>query len=69
MTTSQELQGQRRNMALIDGDNAQASLMGELLAETTKYGTITVRRVYGDWTTPQMAQWKKTLHAYAVRPQ
>ena len=54
---------------LIDGDNAQPSLIGEILAETTKYGTITVRRVYGDWTTPQMAQWKKILHAYAVRPQ
>ena len=70
MTAPQSLQGQRRNMALlIDGDNAQASLIGEILAETTKYGTITVRRVYGDWTTPQMAAWKKTLHAYAIRPQ
>ena len=54
---------------LVDGDNAQPSLIAEILAETTKYGTITVRRVYGDWTTPQMAQWKKTLHAYAFRPQ
>ena len=55
MTSSHTPQGSRRNMALlIDGDNAQPSLIGEILAETTKYGTITVRRVYGDWTTPQM---------------
>ena len=70
MTTAQGRQGQRHDMALlIDGDNAQASLIAEILAETAKYGTITVRRVYGDWTSPQMAGWKKTLHAYAVRPQ
>ena len=70
MTAAQGLQGQRHDMALlIDADNAQASLLAEILAETAKYGTITVRRVYGDWTTPQMAGWKKTLHAYAVRPQ
>ena len=30
---------------LIDGDNAQPSLIGGILAETTKYGPITVRRV------------------------
>ena len=39
MTASQELQGQTRNMALlIDGDNAQASLIANILAETAKYG-------------------------------
>ena len=70
MTAAPGRQGQRHTMALlIDGDNAQASLVAEILAETAKYGTITVRRVYGDWTTPQMAGWKKTLHAYAVQPQ
>ena len=59
-----------RNMALlIDGDNAQASLIANILAETAKYGATTVRRVYGDWTTPQMAGWKKTLQAYALHPQ
>ena len=70
MTAAPGRQGQRHTMALlIDGDNAQALLVAEILAETAKYGTITVRRVYGDWTTPQMAGWKKTLHAYAVQPQ
>ena len=44
-------------------------MIANILAETAKYGTTTVRRVYGDWTTPQMAQWKKTLQAYALHPQ
>ena len=70
MTPSLELQGQTRNMALlIDGDNAQPSLIANILAETAKYGTTTVRRVYGDWTTQQMAGWKKTLQTHALHPQ
>ena len=70
MAPPQELQDQTRNMALlIDGDNAQASLIANILAETAKYGTTTVRRVYGDWTTPQMASWKKTLQSHALHPQ
>ena len=53
---------------LIDGDNAQPSLIEHVLAETTKYGVVTTRRVYGDWTTPQMSGWKDSLHSYAVQP-
>ena len=53
---------------LIDGDNAQASLIEHILAETAKYGTVTTRRIYGDWTTPNMNGWKDSLHTYAVQP-
>lgn len=53
---------------LIDGDNAQASLLEQILAETAKYGTVTTRRIYGDWTTPNMGSWKDSLHTYAVQP-
>ena len=53
---------------LIDGDNAQPSLIANILAETTKYGVVTTRRVYGDWTTPQLSGWKDSLHSYAVQP-
>ena len=70
MAPTRELQDQGRNLALlIDGDNAQASLIANILAETAKYGTTTVRRVYGDWTTPQMGGWKKTLQSHALHPQ
>ena len=60
---------ERANMAvLVDGDNAQPSLIEEVLAEAVKYGTTTVRRIYGDWTTPNMAGWKTALQGYAFQP-
>ena len=53
---------------LVDGDNAQPSLIEHVLAEITKYGTVTTRRIYGDWTTAQMRGWKDSLHTFAIQP-
>ncbi len=53
---------------LIDGDNAQPSLIGKMLSETGKYGTITIRRIYGNWTARNMGGWKETLHINAFQP-
>ncbi len=53
---------------LIDGDNAQPSLIENVLGETAKYGILTTRRIYGDWTTSQMSGWKDSLHAHAIQP-
>ena len=53
---------------LIDADNAQASIASELLGEVARYGTATVKRAYGDWTTPNLAGWKETLHNLAIQP-
>jgi uncharacterized LabA/DUF88 family protein len=65
----QFLEGTRKNIALlIDGDNAQPSLIGKILAEAGKYGLITIRRIYGDWTTVNMAGWKNALHDSAIQP-
>ncbi|MCY4370902.1 MAG: NYN domain-containing protein [bacterium] len=58
----------RRIAMLVDGDNAQPSLIEHVLAETAKYGTITTRRIYGDWTVPQMKGWKDALHTFAIQP-
>lgn len=58
----------RRIAMLIDGDNAQPSLIENILAETGKYGLVTIRRIYGDWTTPNMKGWKDKLHANAIQP-
>ena len=58
----------RRIAMLIDGDNAQASLLEQMLAEANKYGVVTIRRVYGDWTEPQMKSWKTALHTAALQP-
>lgn len=53
---------------LIDGDNAQAKLIKELLEEVSKYGKATIRRIYGDWTTPQMNKWKEIINQYSINP-
>ena len=59
--------GTRLIAMLVDGDNAQPSLIEHVLAETAKYGVVTTRRIYGDWTTPQMSSWKQHLHTQGVR--
>lgn len=53
---------------LIDGENAQASLLPQVLAEVSKVGFITVKRIYGDWTSISMNSWKNSLHEYAIQP-
>jgi uncharacterized LabA/DUF88 family protein len=53
---------------LIDADNAQASVASELLGEVARYGTATVKRAYGDWTTPNLNEWKEVLHDLAIQP-
>jgi len=53
---------------LIDGDNAQSSLLAQMLAEAGKYGLVTLRRIYGDWTTSSMNSWKDTLNYHAFQP-
>jgi hypothetical protein len=53
---------------LIDGDNAQASLLQQMLVEAGRYGLVTVRRIYGDWTTNSMNSWKDILNYYAIQP-
>jgi uncharacterized LabA/DUF88 family protein len=53
---------------LIDADNAQASVIQELLAEVSRYGTATIKRAYGDWTTTNLKGWKDVLHKMAIQP-
>ncbi len=59
---------QQKFAVLIDGDNAQASLLPQILAEISKVGLITIKRIYGDWTTTNMNQWKESLHKHAIQP-
>jgi uncharacterized protein (TIGR00288 family) len=53
---------------LVDGDNAQAKLVELILEEASKYGKVTIRRVYGDWTTQHMNHWKNVLNEMAFNP-
>ena len=53
---------------LIDGDNAQAPLIERVLAEAAKYGQVTTRRIFGDWSTSNMKSWKDVLNLHALQP-
>jgi uncharacterized LabA/DUF88 family protein len=57
-----------RLAVLIDAENANASLIEPLLKEIAKYGTAHVKRIYGDWTKPQLNNWKVKLHKFAIQP-
>ncbi|NLP57299.1 NYN domain-containing protein [Lutibacter sp. B1] len=53
---------------LIDGDNIPSKYIKEMMEEITKYGTPTIKRIYGDWTKPQLAKWKNILLENAINP-
>ncbi len=57
-----------RLAVLIDSDNTTASLTTELLEEIAKYGTPTIKRAYGDWTTSRLVGWKEELLRHAIQP-
>ncbi len=59
---------QSRLAVLIDADNAQPAIVDGLLAEVGKYGTASVKRIYGDWTSPQMKGWKDVLLSHSIQP-
>lgn len=59
----------RKKLAvLIDADNISPALCEALVQEVAKYGAASVKRAYGDWTTPQLSSWKAMLHEYAISP-
>ena len=60
--------GRQKIAILIDGDNAQSSLLPQMLVEAGRHGQVTVRRIYGDWTTSNMNSWKETLNFHAFQP-
>jgi hypothetical protein len=57
-----------RLAVLIDADNAQAAVIEGLLAEIARFGEATVKRIYGDFTSPASAAWKKVLQRFAIKP-
>lgn len=59
---------QNRLAVLIDADNAQPSITDGLLSEVAKYGVASVKRIYGDWTTPSLIGWKSVLLEHSIQP-
>ena len=57
-----------RIAVLIDCDNVSSKHTTAVLEELAKYGTPTVKRAYGDWTTAQLGGWKGELQRNAIQP-
>lgn len=59
----------RSNLALlIDGDNVSPRIITGLMAEIAEYGNASVRRIYGDWTSPSLKSWKACLLNHSITP-
>jgi len=60
---------QNKNIAvLIDGDNIPSANVKEMMEEIAKYGNPTIKRIYGDWTKPNLNKWKNLLLENAITP-
>lgn len=53
---------------LIDGDNIPSAPVKEMMEEIAKYGNPTIKRIYGDWTKPNLGKWKNLLLENAITP-
>ena len=57
-----------RMAVLIDADNTSATHAGAILEELARYGIPTVKRAYGDWTTPEPGPLEGRAPAHAIQP-
>lgn len=57
-----------RFAVLIDAENVPYSNVKGILEEIAKYGTPTIKRIYGDWTKPNVSGWKNVLLENAITP-
>jgi len=53
---------------LIDADNVPASKIGAVLTEIARFGTASVKRIYGDWTSTQLSSWKTAASENVIQP-
>ena len=56
-----------RIAVLIDADNTSPKYAEAILDELAKYGTPTIKRAYGDWSSPRLGGWTRELNARAIR--
>lgn len=60
--------GDTRLAVLIDADNVSASYIKPMIEELARYGNPTIKRIYGDWTKPNLGSWKSVLLDFAFQP-
>lgn len=54
---------------LIDSDNTQYKKLPSIMDELSTYGSLIVKRAYGDFSTPHLKNWKEPLNELAIQPQ
>ncbi|MCM1161376.1 MAG: NYN domain-containing protein [Roseburia sp.] len=59
---------EKRFALLIDSDNISAKYVKNILDELTKYGVVTNKRIYGDWTKTETSSWKDVLLKHSIQP-
>lgn len=62
------MENDKRIALLIDADNVSGKYIPYIMDEVSNYGTPTYKRIYGDWTKPQLGSWKGTLLNYSITP-
>ncbi len=68
MTNDSREKRDRRIAVLIDADNVSDKYIKAIIEEVANHGTPTYKRIYGDWTKPQLASWKTVLLNYSISP-
>lgn len=58
----------RKLAVLIDADNVSPKYIQFIFEEAANHGVPTYKRIYGDWTKPQLVPWKEVLLQYSVTP-
>ena len=62
------MNGEKRFAVLIDADNVSDKYLRYIFDELAKDGTITYKRIYGDWTKPALGPWKNILLNFSITP-
>ncbi|MCX6868987.1 MAG: NYN domain-containing protein [Verrucomicrobia bacterium] len=68
MTAPENATSLKSLAVLIDADNASPKIVSGLLAEVAIYGTASVKRIYGDWTSDRLGKWKEELLNHSIQP-
>lgn len=62
------MENEKRIAVLIDADNVSDKYIKYIFDEISNHGVPTYKRIYGDWTKPQLGPWKNVLLSYSISP-
>lgn len=68
ITSKQNHDHNQKIAVLIDGDNASYATIENVLSEVGKYGEITLKRIYGDWSKSDLRSWNNAILNHAIQP-